>query len=260
MRAHGRAAINPQSPRALGVCDRCGALYNHHELQPQYQWAGPQLQNLRILVCRDCLDVPQMQLRTVILPADPLPIDNPRPENYVADNNPISPIGQNADPRLPAGSNIGTLIGCGGTYAAFDSNANKPSAFSAALTVSVSSYGNWVGKNWAADPSGALTPDGLTPSTLSYTVSGFEATAPNDQAFLGSSYATTYAFRGSSDGSTWTTLTTGVTAGTVGEVITVTGLGGTAYQYHQYDLVGDGVNNVAIAQLTISVSDSGRNA
>jgi len=41
-----------------------------------------QLVNLRLLVCPECLDVPQPQLRTIIIPADPLPIPNPRPENY----------------------------------------------------------------------------------------------------------------------------------------------------------------------------------
>lgn len=42
-----------------------------------------QLQNLRILVCtQTCLDVPQPQLRTIILPPDPVPVSNPRPELY----------------------------------------------------------------------------------------------------------------------------------------------------------------------------------
>lgn len=40
------------------------------------------LQNLRILVCRTCLDRPQIQLKTIILPPDPLPVLNPRPELY----------------------------------------------------------------------------------------------------------------------------------------------------------------------------------
>lgn len=41
-----------------------------------------QLQNLRILVCDECLDVPAIQLKTIILPPDPLPVLNPRPEAY----------------------------------------------------------------------------------------------------------------------------------------------------------------------------------
>lgn len=41
-----------------------------------------QLQNLNILVCPDCYDKPQIQLKTIILPPDPLPVRNPRPEPY----------------------------------------------------------------------------------------------------------------------------------------------------------------------------------
>ena len=51
------------------------------------QWSGSQLQNLRLLVCDTCLDVPQQQLRSIVLPPDPLPVFNPRPENFAADNN-----------------------------------------------------------------------------------------------------------------------------------------------------------------------------
>jgi hypothetical protein len=81
----GRAIVSPRKPDALGVCDRCGFSYNLKNLRWQYQWQGLQLQNLRILVCRTCLDVPQIQLKTIILPPDPLPVLNPRPEPYDAE-------------------------------------------------------------------------------------------------------------------------------------------------------------------------------
>lgn len=259
-RPHGRFTVDPSGPRAQGTCDRCGGHYQLNQLKWQFQWAGARLQNLRILVCRSCMDIPQTQLKAIIIPADPLPVMNPRPENYVADNNPISGIGQNADPGLSAGTNIGTLISGGGTYAAFDSNINKPFRVCAFLGVSESSYGNWVGKNWASDPSGVSTPSDLTASTLSYTVTSFTVTAPADTAFLGSSYTTTYRFQGSSDGSTWTTLYTSATDGSIGQEITVDSLSGTAYQYHRIDFVGDGVRPVAVAQLEISVSGEGANA
>jgi hypothetical protein len=200
-----------------------------------------------------------MQLKTIIIPADPQPILNPRPEWNVQDQNPISGIGQNAAANL-AGTNIGTLVQGGGTYAAFDSNTNKSFRFSATLGVSGSSYGNWVGKNWAADPSGISTPSELTASTLSYTAAGFTVIAPNDSAFLGSSYATTYRFQGSSNASTWTTLYTSATSGAQGQTITVNSLSGTNYQYHRIDFVGDATHAVAVAQLEISVADEGMNA
>jgi hypothetical protein len=252
-RPHGRFTVDPTSPRARGVCDRCGFWYQLNQLQWQYQWAGARLQNLRILVCPGCTDKPQIQLKSIIIPPDPLPVMNPRPEANIQDNNPISPIGQNALPYL-AGTNIGTLIHGAGTYAAFDSNTNKPFRFSAYLGISYSGYGNWVGKNWAVDPSGVSTPSALTRSTPIYQASGFTLIAPNDTAFLGSSYATPYRFQGSSDGYTWTTLYSSTTDGTVGQEITVTSLSGTNYQFHRVDFYGDGSNPVSIAQFEINAS------
>lgn len=81
----GRARVRARSPSAFGVCDRCGLLYNLRDLKWQFQWQGMQLQNLRILVCDICLDIPQVQLRTIIFPPDPVPVFNARPENYTAE-------------------------------------------------------------------------------------------------------------------------------------------------------------------------------
>jgi hypothetical protein len=59
--------------------------YNHHQLKWQYDWAGASLINKRILVCDTCYDEPQNQLRAIVLPADPVPIVNPRVEPYAWD-------------------------------------------------------------------------------------------------------------------------------------------------------------------------------
>ena len=83
MRPHGRASVSSTNPRAFGICDRCGFLYNHHELQWQFDYRGAALMNIRILVCETCLDVPQNQLRNIIIPADPTPIMNARVQDYV---------------------------------------------------------------------------------------------------------------------------------------------------------------------------------
>lgn len=72
-------------PQALGICDRCGFRYTHSHLRWQFDFRGPQLQNTRLLVCRRCEDVPQDQLRPIILPPDPMPIQNPRPEAFAID-------------------------------------------------------------------------------------------------------------------------------------------------------------------------------
>lgn len=85
MRATGRASVSTRSPRAFGVCDRCGIWYNHFQLKWQFDWAGASLINKRILVCNTCYDTPQNQLRAIILPADPMPISNPRTEPYFSD-------------------------------------------------------------------------------------------------------------------------------------------------------------------------------
>ena len=82
MRPHGHARINARHPEATAVCDRCGRFTNLNSLRFQYQWSGVKLQNLRLLVCRGCEDVPQEQLRTIVLPPDPIPVMNPRPEAY----------------------------------------------------------------------------------------------------------------------------------------------------------------------------------
>jgi hypothetical protein len=81
----GRARTDPRSPRAFAICDRCALWYNHVDLRFQYDWAGASLINKRILVCDTCYDTPQEQLRAIIVPADPVPIINPRVEPYAWD-------------------------------------------------------------------------------------------------------------------------------------------------------------------------------
>lgn len=85
-RPHGHAHVNPRAPRAFAVCDRCARWFNHDQLAWQLEYAGPNLQNLRLLVCRECLDVPQPQLKPRILPPDPMPVMNARPEPFAYDN------------------------------------------------------------------------------------------------------------------------------------------------------------------------------
>lgn len=73
-------------PRAWGTCDRCGFIWNLDNLSWQYDYRGSAtLQNLRILVCSKCLDAVQPQLTPNILPPDPPPLFNARPEPYTVD-------------------------------------------------------------------------------------------------------------------------------------------------------------------------------
>jgi hypothetical protein len=263
MRPHGRAQISARAPRALGVCDRCGFLYNHDELQWQWDWLqGPRLFNLRILVCRTCLDIPQESGRTIVLPPDPVPIANPRPENYVAADNPLSALGYNpADnflPLPPQSGNIGTLTLNAGVDAAFNSATNKRVAMCAALSVSNSSFGNWVGKNWNAQPSGiALTLPSTAP-IVTHNLASAVLYAPNDQAFLRTG-GTTINIDGSQDGANWTTLATAATVGTIGEIITINATAGAFYPYHRAALLGDGISVIAVAQAQFNVADAAAN-
>ena len=58
---------------------------NLENMKFQYDWRGTGLSNLRILVHEDELDVPQRQLGAIILPIDPPPLLNARPEPYAID-------------------------------------------------------------------------------------------------------------------------------------------------------------------------------
>lgn len=81
----GRAQVSSRNPRAQAVCDRCGIWTNRDRLNFQMDWAGASLINKRMLVCNICMDVPQQQLRAIVIPADPVPISNPRTEPYMWD-------------------------------------------------------------------------------------------------------------------------------------------------------------------------------
>jgi len=54
------------------------------DLRWQMQWRGAAIQNIFILVCDRCLDIPQQQLRQITFPADPEPIMNARVQDFVA--------------------------------------------------------------------------------------------------------------------------------------------------------------------------------
>ena len=95
----GRARTNPSNPQAHARCDRCGFIYNHVDLKWQFDWRGATMQNTRVLVCTTCYDSPQEQGRAITVPADPIPIINPRVESYVdAETDFFRTLGQTTDP------------------------------------------------------------------------------------------------------------------------------------------------------------------
>lgn len=257
MAQHGHAQINSRHPRALAICDFCGFTYNHDRLQWAYQWRGPKLSNIRFLVCESCLDKPQEQLRTIILPPDPMPIENARPEDYVSADNPLSALGATPNQRYPTYSNqIGTLTGGGGIAAAFDGSLNKPAWMCASNTISRSSYENYIGINWTGNNGMVTTPSSITNPSVKHSLTSFSAYAPNDRSFLGTT-PTDYVVQSSpiypAPYAAWTTISSGTTAGTVGEVITGP-CNGSEDQYHRIAFLGDQVNFVSVAGVEFNVA------
>ena len=91
----GRARVSATNPQAHAICDRCGARYNHCDLNPQYDWAGSALVNKQLLVCHRCYDKPQENVRALALSADPVPIMQPRVQDWtVAENSVRATSGQ----------------------------------------------------------------------------------------------------------------------------------------------------------------------
>jgi hypothetical protein len=84
--------------------------WNHVDLSWQFDWRGAQLQNLRILVCRRCLDVPHEQLRSYSPPPDPLPIVNPRSDESCMGNYPVVVTTQSFVPSVWLEDGFGNLI------------------------------------------------------------------------------------------------------------------------------------------------------
>ena len=84
-RPHGHARVSTRNPEAFAVCQRCGFWYNLVDLRWQYYFNGPQLFNSRLLVCKKCDDKPNEQLKTIILPPDPVAVQNARTEPFSYD-------------------------------------------------------------------------------------------------------------------------------------------------------------------------------
>lgn len=90
-RYHSRFTPDPYAGRAHGACDRCQFQYALSDLQYQYDFRGDQLTNTRFRVCPDCMDKPYEGNRPVKLPADPIPVLDPRVEPVQAEMNAGTP-------------------------------------------------------------------------------------------------------------------------------------------------------------------------
>jgi hypothetical protein len=142
MRPHGNhAVVNQQNPEAFAQCDRCGFWWNRSQLLWQMQWSGTHLYNLGILVCPTCIDVPQEQLRTIILPPDPPPVINARPPNFTFEE--TGPVQSTMAVTTATGSTLLPVVSVDG----FEVGNNiwiqlNNAAFQQALVTNVDATGN----------------------------------------------------------------------------------------------------------------------
>ena len=105
------AEVDPDNPRAWGVCGRCGFMFNLHKLQWQYNYEGStQPQNSGVLVCDGCLDALNPQDMPYILPPDPVPVFNARPEPYSIDEGSWLITDEGAILTTEDGEGIGTAV------------------------------------------------------------------------------------------------------------------------------------------------------
>ena len=71
--------VDIDNPRALGICDHSGFVFNRCDMVKQYQYIGDSLQWTGLIVGKPFADVPNEQARPDILPPDPIPVLYPRP-------------------------------------------------------------------------------------------------------------------------------------------------------------------------------------
>ena len=85
-RPHPRGTTRNPADGPWTACDDCGFLYSQNRMAFQYDFYGGTVpQNSGFLKCPTCMDDLAYQFKLLILPPDPKPIMNTRPENYFVD-------------------------------------------------------------------------------------------------------------------------------------------------------------------------------
>lgn len=72
--------IDESYPEALGICDYTGFVHLRRDLVQQMEYRGNGLVWTGLYVGKDYADIPNEQQRPPILPPDPIPVQNPRPQ------------------------------------------------------------------------------------------------------------------------------------------------------------------------------------
>lgn len=93
------------------TCSTCGLLWSQRSMQFQYDFQGGSAPiNRQILRCPKCIDGLRYQAKLLIIPPDPPPLFNTRPENYVVDETTWIIDGTAEGGALPTGDIITTGV------------------------------------------------------------------------------------------------------------------------------------------------------
>ena len=236
----GRARTSIKNPQAFAICDRCGFLYNHVQLKWQFDYAGAGLINKRILVCNPCYDTPQAQLRSIVIPSDPTPIQNPRVQDYYAAETTTIAVSQGAqtDPLtgIPIYPTVSLINQDGSTPTTqpigpptgLDQNAVQPQFLSTAYRVNVNPT-SVLGNGTSTVTVNCSSPHGLS-TNAQVSVEGLSQNAANGMYSVTVTTATQFTYQSNS----------AIPSGNLlqGTTLIVTALVGLPYGYTQIPLTG----------------------
>lgn len=76
--------VDPRDPKGVAMCDGCGFWVSYETLREQVDFRGGWTpEKTGLFVCATCDDVPQPYYQRQVLPPDPVPLRNPRPDPNV---------------------------------------------------------------------------------------------------------------------------------------------------------------------------------
>lgn len=93
-RGTAKAEVDSNAPVAFFLCYRCGTWRNRTEVVQQQIYAGANIINTNIWVCKEnsrCNDIPNPQRKAIIIPPDPYPVIPASPEFFSYSENPNNP-------------------------------------------------------------------------------------------------------------------------------------------------------------------------
>lgn len=83
-----RYKVNVKNPLGYGICDKTQFIMRHCDMVKQMEYLGDSLQWTGYMVGKWYADKPNPSLKPVVLKPDPVPLDNPRPQQQQPDSLP----------------------------------------------------------------------------------------------------------------------------------------------------------------------------